>query len=288
MADRDYVTDKDRVVDRDRVADLDRDRKTTDPDANPDPITGAPGSHPVGTGVGAAAGGAAAAWAGAAIGAAVSGPAAPIGGVIGAVVGAVAGGLAGKGVAESIDPTAEDAYWRDTYKTRPYVESGRDYDYYQPAYQYGWESRGRYTGKKFHEVESDLGRDWDKSRSSSGMTWETAKHPVRDAFERPDVVVVDNRSSFDDPYWRQNYSSRPYFESGMTYDDYEPAYRYASESRARYSGRNFDDVESDLGRGWEQAKGKSRLGWEKAKLAARDAWHRVERAIPGDADRDGR
>ena len=53
-----------------------------DRDANPDPITGAPGSHPVGTGVGAAGAGAAATWAGATIGGAVGGP-------VGAVVGGV-------------------------------------------------------------------------------------------------------------------------------------------------------------------------------------------------------
>src|SRR6476620_10525442 len=93
-------------------------------DRNPAPFTGAPGAHPMGTGLGAAGGGAA----GAAIGAAVSGPAAPAGAVVGAVVGAVAGGLAGKGAAEADNPTAEDAYWRTNYATRPYYESSYTYD----------------------------------------------------------------------------------------------------------------------------------------------------------------
>ena len=39
---------------------------------------------------------------------------------------------------------------------------------------------------------------------------------------------------------------------------------------------------------YERAKGSSRLNWEEAKGHARDAWHRVERAIPGDSDKDGR
>ena len=30
------------------------------------------------------------------------------------------------------------------------------------------------------------------------------------------------------------------------------------------------------------------MQWDNAKGAVRDAWHRVERAVPGDADRDGR
>src|SRR4051794_27931240 len=72
-------------------------------DLNADPISGEPGAHPVGAGVGAAAAGAAAGAAGGAM-------AGPAGVVVGAVIGGVAGGLAGKEVAESIDPTTEDAY----------------------------------------------------------------------------------------------------------------------------------------------------------------------------------
>ena len=52
--------------------------------------------------------------------------------------------------------------------------------------------------------------------------------------------------------------------------------------------RSFDDVESDLAKGWNSAKRQSRLTWDEAKQATRDAWHRVEKAIPGDFDRDGR
>jgi uncharacterized protein (TIGR02271 family) len=77
----------------------------TNKSCNPDPITKAPGSHPVGTGIGAAAGGMAGVAAGAATGAAMGGAAGPIGSGVGAAVGAVAGGLGGKAVAEKADPT---------------------------------------------------------------------------------------------------------------------------------------------------------------------------------------
>lgn len=159
-------------------------------DANRDPVSGAAGSHPVGTGVGAAAGAVAGAAAGSVVG--------PAGTVAGAVIGGVAGGLAGKGAAEYFDPTAEDAYWRDNYSSRPYVNTGESYEDYGPAYKYGW------------------------------------------------------------------------------------------ESRQQHAGRSFGDAEKDLAVGWERTKGTSKLGWEQAKNATRDAWHRVERAIPGDADGDGR
>jgi hypothetical protein len=169
-----------------------KESKTDRKDLNRDPITGEPGSHPVGTGIGAAGGG----TAGAAIGAAGG----PVGAVVGAAVGAVVGGLAGKGVAEKIDPTAENAYWEKNFRNEPYYESGHEFTDYEPAYRTGYSSYAKYGG----------------------------------------------------------------------------------------SGRRFEDVESDLARDYEAGKGRSRLGWEKAKHATRAAWHRVERAIPGDADRDGR
>ena len=100
-----------------------------DKDLHRDPITGAPGAHPVGTGVGAAAGGAA--------GAAIGSMAGPLGTALGAVIGAVVGGLSGKGVAEAIDPTAHDAHWRENYEREPYHQPGYTYDDYAPAYGVG-------------------------------------------------------------------------------------------------------------------------------------------------------
>ena len=149
-------------------------------DANRDPISGAPGAHPVGTGIGAASAGAA----GAAIGAAL-GPAGSIaGGVIGAVVGAVAGGLAGKGAAEAVNPTDEDAYWRENYKTRPYYTPGSTYDDYAPAYQYGYTARSKYPNRGYDDVEGDLRRDWESDAKYKGHNWDRAKLAVKDAYTR--------------------------------------------------------------------------------------------------------
>ena len=188
------------------MADLDRtnpdlrtektrtDITVTAPDDNRDPISGTPGAHPIGVGVGAAGGGAAGAAAGMAIGAATgavaTGPAAPIGAVVGTVVGAIAGGLAGKGVAEAVNPTTEDAYWRENYKTRPYATGDFTYEEdYRPAYRYGWESRSRYEGRKFEDVESDLGRDWDRTKDRSRLSWDRAKEATRDAWHRVERAI---------------------------------------------------------------------------------------------------
>lgn len=147
--------------------------------ANRDPITGAPGAHPVGTGVGAAAGGVA-------TGAAVGSFAGPVGTAIGAAVGAVAGGLAGKGVAEAIDPTREDAYWRENYSARPYVEQGSSYDDYGPAYSFGVDAASRSSGRTFEEAEPEMSKQWTDRSGSSKLRWESAKPAARDAWKRID------------------------------------------------------------------------------------------------------
>jgi hypothetical protein len=100
------------------------------------------------------------------------------------VAGGIVGGLAGKGVAESIDPTAEDAYWRNEYPNRPYYDRASSYDEYAPAYRYGWESRARYADRDFDQVENDLGRGWDSAKAHSRLTWDRAKFATRDAWER--------------------------------------------------------------------------------------------------------
>lgn len=145
-------------------------------DKNRDPLSGASGSHPVGTGAGAAAGAAS----GAAIGAAVGGP---IGLAVGGVGGAIGGGLVGKGIAEAIDPTAEESYWREHYTSRPYVKKGESYDKHRPAYRYGWESRSEHPDKTWDEVESSLGKGWEKARGKSKLEWTQAKMASRDAWQ---------------------------------------------------------------------------------------------------------
>jgi hypothetical protein len=89
-------------------------------------------------------------------------------------------------------------------------------------------------------------------------------------------------------YWQNRYQKEPYVEAGSSYNDYDAAYRTGYEGYNKYQGRPFESVERDLKSDWEQAKGDTRLAWEKVKQATRAAWDRVERAMPGDADNDGR
>jgi phage tail tape-measure protein len=151
------------------------DRSNQSRDQNRDPLSGEPGAHPVGTGVGAAVGGAAA-------GAAAGSVAGPVGTVVGAVAGAVGGGLAGKAIAENIDPTAEDAYWRSNYSKRPYYSKDVTYETYAPAYRHGWESRSRFPDRRYEDVEPELRTAWEKSNSK--LSWDKARLAARDAWDR--------------------------------------------------------------------------------------------------------
>jgi hypothetical protein len=157
-------------------------------DENKDPISGEPGAHPVGTGLGAAGAGAAGVVAGMAV-------AGPVGAAVGAVIGAVAGGLGGKAIAEEIDPTAEDAYWRENYATRPYFDKKVPYEHYRPAYQHGWEARSLYSDKTWDEIESELEDQWASRRGDSSIAWKNARHASRDAWDK---IGAANRATVSD------------------------------------------------------------------------------------------
>jgi uncharacterized protein (TIGR02284 family) len=144
-------------------------------DQNLDPISREPGSHPVGTGIGAAAGGAAGAAAGA-----LGGPA---GAIAGGVAGAVAGGLGGKAVAEKLDPTAEEAYWRENYSREPYYKSGSSYDDYAPAYRMGVLGVNQYGGR-FDDCEEVMAAEWASRRESSSLDWAEARMATQAAWAR--------------------------------------------------------------------------------------------------------
>ncbi|VXB76260.1 YsnF/AvaK domain-containing protein [Massilia sp. 9I] len=81
----------------------------------------------------------------------------------------------------------------------------------------------------------------------------------------------------DDSYFRSHFTSN-YGSSGASYDDYAPAYSYGSQmaSSGRYTGRQWDDVESDLRTDWDSRYGSGgQSTWEKMKAAVRHGWDRM-------------
>ncbi len=155
---------------------------------NRDPITDEPGAHPIGTGIGATGG----ALAGAAAGA-VGGP---IGAAVGGVAGAVLGGMAGKATAESVNPTEEDAYWRNNYTREPYYQAGLTYNDYGPAYELGWNHRARSDGD-FGSYESRLATEWETQSRGSKLSWPHARDASRAAWDRVDRGLTGGGSDGD-------------------------------------------------------------------------------------------
>ena len=156
---------------------------------NRDPITGAPGAHPVGTGLGATGG--------ALAGAAAGSLAGPVGTVVGLVAGAVVGGLGGKAMAEGVNPTMEDAYWRENYASEEYVDATRSYDDYGPAYELGWSGRAQ-RGSDFDTVEPTLAGEWEPRRGASNLEWAQARPATRAAWDRADETYYAKQANGSD------------------------------------------------------------------------------------------
>ncbi len=159
----------------------------TENDLNRDPLSGSPGAHPVGTGLGATGGAVAGAAAGAMAG--------PVGAAVGLVAGAVVGGLGGKAVAEAVNPTAEDQYWRENYNAQPYYDAGRSYDDYRPAYELGWSSRAS-RDDSFDSLEPTLASEWTSRRGSSSLEWSQAREATRAAWDRADRTYFGDAAAY--------------------------------------------------------------------------------------------
>lgn len=171
----------------------DKDMRAEDrADRNEDPITHEPGSHPVGTGIGTAAGGAAAG----ALGGAVAGP---IGAAVGAVVGGVAGAFAGKGVAEAIDPTVEEAYWRENHANQEFADRNdpANYDAYAPAYRVGY--TGYERDANFHDAEPRLRQRYEQENANPPLGWDAARPAALAAWDHVDYNLANPDQREDEP-----------------------------------------------------------------------------------------
>ena len=79
-------------------------------------------------------------------------------------------------------------------------------------------------------------------------------------------------------YWENAYKNRPYYRSGRTFDQYEPAYRYGWENATspEFSDKSFEETESVLNQRWAaQAGSQTRPSWNDSREPARDAWNRI-------------
>ncbi len=145
---------------------------------NRDPITGAPGSHPVGTGIGTTGGMIAGATLGSLGG--------PIGTAIGGLVGAIVGAAAGHSAGEAVNPTADEIFWRDAFVREPYYNPDRNFDDYSPAYRAGYLYRNEFRDHTWEQAEPELQSGWESNPTTSRLRWEEARPAARAAWYRAD------------------------------------------------------------------------------------------------------
>ncbi|MBC7499593.1 MAG: hypothetical protein H7315_03715 [Herminiimonas sp.] len=168
----------------------------------------------------------------------------------------MAGGAAGKGTAEVVNPKAQDELGSHNLATG--VGAGG----------------GAIAGATVGAVGGPI-----------GMAAGAAVGAMAGGMAGKGTAGVVNPAD-EDHHWRNSYTSEPYYAADQSYDDYGPAYALGYNGRSRYNS-NFESAESQLASDWNTTRGTSKLSWDQAKHATRAAWNRVERAIPGDSDRDG-
>jgi hypothetical protein len=82
-----------------------------------------------------------------------------------------------------INPTAEEAHWRNAFRDEPYYRPELGYDDYSPAYRVGYTGPIRRAGS-FSALENELHQDWDRVKGRSRLTWTEARQATRAAWER--------------------------------------------------------------------------------------------------------
>lgn len=80
--------------------------------------------------------------------------------------------------------TQDEAYWRDQWQSRPYVQADRGFEFYRDCYRFGQECANRHQGREWSDVEEELHADWDRSGHQGASGWDQAKDAVRDAWDR--------------------------------------------------------------------------------------------------------
>ncbi|HXV43182.1 MAG TPA: hypothetical protein VEC96_08970 [Anaerolineae bacterium] len=113
---------------------------------------------------------------------------------------------------------------------------------------------------------------------ASGRSWAE----VGDVANFDEDEDVDDEFAVYDPLYRQHYQIN-YANSGYTYDQYAPAYRYGYDLAVHpsYSSYEWADLEPTARNYWEET---NQGTWDQFKEAVRHAWQEVKEALDLDDD----
>ena len=82
------------------------------------------------------------------------------------------------------DWTTEERYWQENWRTRPYAAADLDFDYYKPAYRYGFEASRLHRGKTWEDIKTELRAGWDTYQYRGKTAWENIEEAVQDGWRR--------------------------------------------------------------------------------------------------------
>lgn len=98
--------------------------------------------------------------------------------------------------------------------------------------------------------------------------------------EEDPAMKRENRIERFATHWQKTYTHEPYYRPRYSWEDFDPAYRYAYRTYEENPHASFEDLEARLEAGWDIARGRSKLAWQDAKQAVRAAWHSIEAGMP--------
>ena len=75
-----------------------------------------------------------------------------------------------------------------THYDKTYASTDYDYDYYDPAYRYGYAAAGTYGDRDYNALQGDLRRDYE-DRYGNDSAWDDVKDAVRHGWNRAKAAV---------------------------------------------------------------------------------------------------
>jgi len=191
---------------------------------------------------------------------------------------------------------AEDDYYSFTPSFREhwettYGDTSRDFDYYDPAYRYGYNLAidDRYADvDNWDDLERDAREGWSNFAEGVEGTWEEFKDAVRRGWEEVrDALDMEEDYAAREPGYREHYD-RLYRNNLRNYEWYEPAYRYGyiMGMDDRYAdAASWDEIESRVHSDWEASDYYTEDSpWDDIKDAVRQGWESVREALDMDDD----
>ena len=81
--------------------------------------------------------------------------------------------------------------------------------------------------------------------------------------------------TIEDTWLLDNFESRPYVQTGETFEKYQPAYRYGGEAEARFGADDFESIEGELESDWQNRQEHAAMPWNHVRDAVKDSYERT-------------